>query len=122
MKTSELFEILKTKAEEARPDLPDGFSAVALVDLTGADPARWRLSAAEGRLDLAEVNLAEVALDAGAPTEPPDLSVTLASETAAGIYLKTINPLAAFLTGKIKVKGDSAKISLIKQLLTKKGR
>jgi len=112
MKTSELFEILKAKAEEARPDLPAGFSAVALVDLTGADPAKWRLSAAEGRLDLAE----------GAPEEPPDLSVTLAAETAAGIYLKTINPLAAFLTGKVKVKGDSAKISLIKQLLTKKGR
>jgi len=112
METSELFEILKTKAEEARPDLPAGFSAVAMVDLTGADPAQWRLSAAEGRLTL----------DAGAPAEPPDLSVTLAAETAAGIYLKTINPLAAFLTGKIKVKGDPAKISLIKQLLTKKGR
>jgi len=117
MKTSELFEILKTKAEEARPDLPEGFSAVALVDLTGADPARWRLSAAQGRLDLAEAALAE-----GAPAEPPDLSVTLAAETAAGIYLKTVNPLAAFLTGKIKVKGDSAKIGFIKQLLTKKGR
>jgi putative sterol carrier protein len=109
MKTSELFEVLKEKAEKARPDLSAGFRAVALVDLTGADPAQWSLSAAEGRLTLAE----------GTPSEQPDISVTLAAETAAGIYLKTINPLAAFLTGKIKVKGDPAKITMIKQLLSK---
>jgi putative sterol carrier protein len=109
METSELFEILKAKAETARPDLPAGFKAVALVDLTGADPARWHLSAAEGRLTLAE----------GEPAEQPNLSVTLAAETAAGIYLKTINPLGAFLTGKIKVKGDPAVISWVKQLLTR---
>jgi len=110
MDTSELFEILKTKAEEAKPNLPAGFSAVAQVELTGPDPARWRLSAAEGRLTLAEE---------GAAAEPPDLRVTLAAETAAGIYLKTMNPLMAFMTGKIKVKGDPVIISTIKQLLTK---
>jgi len=109
-KTSELFEILKAKAEAAKPSLPACFSAVALVDLTGPDPAQWRLTAAEGRLTLAE----------GAPADQPDISVTLAAETAAGLYLKTINPLAAFFTGKVKVKGDPAKIALIKQLFSGK--
>ena len=111
MNTAELFEILKAKAEAARPDLPAGFSAVALADLTGPDAAQWSLSAAEGRLTL----------DAGPPATQPDITVTLAAETAAGLYLKTINPMAAFLTGKIKVKGDPAKITLIKKLLSPKG-
>jgi alkyl sulfatase BDS1-like metallo-beta-lactamase superfamily hydrolase len=111
MNTAELFEILKAKAEAARPDLPAGFSAVALADLTGPDAAQWSLAAANGRLTL----------DAGPPAGQPDITVTLAAETAAGLYLKTINPMAAFLTGKIKVKGDPAKITLIKKLLTPKG-
>jgi putative sterol carrier protein len=111
MNTAELFEILKEKAEAARPDLSAGFSAVGLVDLTGSDAAQWSLTAAEGRL----------ALTQGAPAGQPDITVTLAAETAAGLYLKTINPMAAFLTGKIKVKGDPAKIALIKKLLTPKG-
>jgi len=108
MQTSELFELLKEKIEKFRPALPEGFAAVALVNLTGPDPARWRLSAAEGRLDLA----AETSAD------PVDLTVTLAAETAAGLCLKTINPLAAFLTGKVKIQGDPAKIACLKQLLT----
>jgi len=111
MNTAELFEILKEKAEAARPDLPAGFSAVGLLDLTGPDAAQWSLSAAEGRLTLAP----------GAPAGQPDITVTLAAETAAGLYLKTINPMAAFLTGKIKVKGDPSMITLVKKLLTPKG-
>lgn len=109
MNTGELFEILKAKAEAARPDLPAGFSAVALVDLTGSDPARWSLSAAGGRLTLSE----------GAPPGQADITVTLAAETAAGLYLKTINPLAAFLTGKVKVKGDPSMIALVKQFMSR---
>jgi alkyl sulfatase BDS1-like metallo-beta-lactamase superfamily hydrolase len=109
MKTSELFEICKEKAETARVNLPAGFNAVALVDITGSDPARWRLSAADGRLGLAESALEDQA----------DITVTLDTETAAGLYLKTIKPLAAFFTGKLKVKGDPSKIAFIKELLTK---
>ena len=108
MKTDELFEILKEKAEAARPDLPAGFSAVALLDLTGSDAAQWSLSAAEGRLALAPAP----------PAGQPDVTVTLAAETAAGLYLKTVNPMMAFLTGKVKVKGDPTKIALIKKLLS----
>ena len=108
MKTAELFEILKEKAEAARPDLPAGFSAVALLDLTGPDAAQWSLSAAEGRLTLAPAP----------PATPPDVTVTLAAETAAGLYLKTVKPMMAFLTGKVKVKGDPTKIALIKKLLS----
>ena len=109
MKTSELFDILKEKAASARPDLPAGFSALALLELTGPEADRWSLSAADGRLNL----------EAGAPAGQADITVTLAAETAAGLYQKTINPLGAFLTGKVKVKGDPAKIALIKQLLLK---
>ena len=110
MNTDELFEILKEMAEAVKPGLPAGFTAVALADITGPDPAQWSLTASDGRLDLAK----------GPPTVPPDITVTLAAETAAGLYLKTVHPMAAFLTGRIKVKGDPSKITLIKQILTRK--
>ena len=109
MKASELFDILKEKAASARPNLPAGFSALALVELTGPDAAQWSLSAADGRLNM----------EAKPPDGQADITVTLAAETAEGLYRKTVNPLAAFLTGKVKVKGDPAKIALIKQLLLK---
>ncbi|MDR3037808.1 MAG: SCP2 sterol-binding domain-containing protein [Candidatus Adiutrix sp.] len=110
MKTSELFEILKTKAEGAVPDLPPDFAAVAFFDLTGPDPAQWQATAANGRLSLAE----------GPPSAEPDLTVTLSSDTAVGLYQKTVNPLAAFMTGKVKVRGDAGKIALVRQLLTRR--
>ena len=108
MKTGELFEILREKAGAARPNLPADFSAVALVNLTGPDPARWSLSAADGRLTLSE--------EAG--PDQADITITLAAETAEGLYLKTVNPLAAFMTGKVKVKGNPAKITLIKNFIS----
>jgi hypothetical protein len=121
MKTSELFEILKEKAAALRPNLPAGFSAVALVELTGPDAAQWHVTAqdiAAGAGPSAE-GAAALTLAEGPPAAPPDITVTLAAETAAGLYLKTVNPLAAFLTGKVKLKGDASKIALIKQLLTR---
>jgi alkyl sulfatase BDS1-like metallo-beta-lactamase superfamily hydrolase len=112
MKTSELFEALREKAGAARPNLPAGFSAVALVNLTGPDPARWSLAAADGRLTLSE----EAREEAG--PDQADITITLAAETAEGLYLKTVNPLAAFMTGKVKVKGNPAKITLIKNFIS----
>ncbi|MDL2259879.1 SCP2 sterol-binding domain-containing protein [Deltaproteobacteria bacterium OttesenSCG-928-K17] len=107
MKINDLFSILKEKAGQA--SLPQDIEATVQVELSGADPADWNAQVRDGRVVLAEGRL-----------ETPDLTISAASETAVGLFEKRINPMAAFMTGKIKVKGDVGKAALLKNLLTGK--
>jgi hypothetical protein len=106
LKTGELFEILQELTLRATID--QSVAATALVEITGPDPARWLVRAVGGRVSLATAG----------PAEETDLTVTTSSEVANAIFEKSLNPLAAFMTGKLKIKGDLAKVALIKQLLT----
>ena len=107
MQIRELFTVLQEIAGRARLD--PGLESVILVELTGPDPAHWQGRISGGKIELAE----------GAP-DKPDLTVTASSATAIGIFEKTVNPLAAFMTGQIKVKGDLNQVALLKQLLLSK--
>ena len=107
MKTSELFEVLQELSKNARLD-PDLDLTVA-VNLTGADPAQWNVSAGGGQLRLEQGELPEA-----------QVSVTASSDTAIGLFEKTVDPMMAFLTGKIKLKGDIGKIAMLKKLVSKK--
>lgn len=107
MTISELFAILKEKAEAASP--PPDVEALVRVELTGNDPAQWNGQIAGGRVVLTDSPLGE-----------PDITITAASETAIGIFQKTVSPMMALMTGKIKVSGDMGKAALIKNLLTSK--
>ncbi|KXS56634.1 MAG: hypothetical protein AMR96_01550 [Candidatus Adiutrix intracellularis] len=106
LKTDDLFKILQQLTLEVAID--QSVVATALVELTGPDPAIWIVRATGGRISLAAVGLAE----------ETDLTVTTSSEVAIAIFEKTLNPMVAFMTGKLKIKGDLAKVALIKQLLT----
>lgn len=106
LKTNELFEILQQLTLEVAID--QSVTATALIELTGPDPARWLVRATGGRISLAAVE----------PAGETDLTVTTSSEVAIAIFKKNLNPMVAFMTGKLKIKGDLAKVTLIKQLLT----
>ncbi|MDR1921636.1 MAG: SCP2 sterol-binding domain-containing protein [Candidatus Adiutrix sp.] len=105
MNSTELFDILQRKAATLKPEA--SLTATILFELTGDDGALWRGRVEGGRAELA----------AGAPADP-DITVTAATETAVGLFQKTVNPVAAFMAGKIKVKGDVRLIGLIKDLLS----
>ncbi len=107
MKISELFTALQDLASRARLD--PGLEAAIFVDLSAPDPAQWHGLIKDGQFTLSE----------GQPPAP-DLTLTASSDTAIGLFQRTVNPMAAFMTGKIKVKGDLAKAALLKQLLTNK--
>jgi putative sterol carrier protein len=107
MNTSELFGTLKELSEKAKLD--PALEVSVSVNLTGADPAWWNARAGGGQLRLEEGELPEA-----------DVSVTASSETAIGIFEKTVDPMMAFLTGKIKLKGDIGKIAMLKGLISKK--
>jgi len=107
MNISEMFAVLKDLSEKARLD--PGLEVTAAVNISGSDPAQWNVRAAGGRICLEQGELPEA-----------DVRVTASSDTAIGIFEKTVDPMMAFLTGKIKLKGDISKIALLKQLLSKK--
>ena len=106
MNISELFDILTDKAAELTLD--SALSANILFNITGSEPATWSGRVHDGRAELHQ----------GETLDEPDITVTAESETALAIYEKKLNPLMAFMTGKIKVKGDMSKVALIKGLLT----
>lgn len=107
MDSKTLLLTLQEMALKAKVD--PSLQALVFVELTGADPALWT-----GRVGGGQVQLGE-----GRP-ENPDLTVTAASETAVALFEKRLNPLMAFMTGKVKVKGDMAKVALLKSLLAGK--
>lgn len=104
MTSNDLFLALNELAGQARlnPDL----EALAFIDLTGDDPAQWQVRISGGGLTL----------EPGQPEEP-DLTISATSDTAIKLYEKKMKPMAAFMTGKIKVKGDMSKIALLKDLI-----
>lgn len=107
MDTTELFNILQPKVAAAKLD--PTLSGTVSISITGTDPAQWQGQAVNGRASLEQGELV------GA-----DLTVTASSETALGIFQKTVSPMMAFMTGKIKISGDMAKIALLKNLIFKK--
>lgn len=107
MDIKELFDILQQKATALKLD--PSLKGTVSISITGADPARWHGKVDEGRAFLEQGQLNDA-----------DLTVTVSSETALGLFQKTVNPMMAFMTGKIKLSGDVAKIGLLKNLLLKK--
>jgi putative sterol carrier protein len=107
MGTEELFAILQDKLSRVRLD-PD-LSATVFFNITEPDPARWH-----GRLEGGRA----VLLDGEPPA--PDITVTASGATVLGLFQKTVSPMMAFMTGKIKLKGDPAKLAVLKGLLLPK--
>jgi len=70
-------------------DMPDGDDVVYYVDIGG---------------DSADVGLGEL--------ESPDVTITNNYETAVGISKGDLNTQMAFMTGKLKVSGEMAKLML----------
>lgn len=104
MNSSDLFLALNELAGQAHLD--PNLEALAFVELTGDDPAQWQVRISGGGL----------ALEPGQPEEP-DLTISATSDTAIKIYEKKMKLMAAFMTGKIKVKGDMSKMALLKDLI-----
>jgi putative sterol carrier protein len=67
-----------------------------LFDLSGAEGGQWFVNIADGKLDVSE----------GAPAATPSATVSMTAEDFQAMSSGSLNPMMAFMTGKVKVDGD----------------
>ncbi|MDR3135153.1 MAG: SCP2 sterol-binding domain-containing protein [Deltaproteobacteria bacterium] len=101
----ELYTTMTQKANEVELTSP---AAVTIVlDITGADPKVWQV----------DVNGTKISVkDSGEFEKAPSLKITTSDEILLKVACREINPVTAFFTGKIKVKGDIGLVSHLKRL------
>ncbi|NLE44084.1 MAG: SCP2 sterol-binding domain-containing protein [Chloroflexi bacterium] len=101
-----------TQALEALPDLVDpqklaGVNTVAHFELSGEGGGDWILTIVDGRLSVAQ----------GAPSSP-DLTFRMEASDLQAMLSGSLNPIAAFMQGKIKVVGDMMVAMRLQALFT----
>lgn len=67
-----------------------------LFDLSGDDGGQWYVDIADGQLNVAQ----------GAPAAAPSATVKMTAEDFQAMSSGSLNPMMAFMTGKVKVDGD----------------
>lgn len=92
-------------------------SAIAAVDLT----LQFEIpDAPEGTEGIYHLAIKDGALETGAgAADEPDATITHDYETAVAISQGTLNTQMAFMTGKMKVAGNMAKIMMNQMVFTK---
>jgi putative sterol carrier protein len=86
----DFFEGLESRVDESKTA---GMSNTYLFDVAGA--GQWTVSVRDGKVSVAE----------GAAGEA-DCTITSSEEDFARIVAGELNPTSAYMTGKLKVKGD----------------
>jgi putative sterol carrier protein len=77
-------------------DKAAGTNMDILFDLSGADGGQWYVSIADGQLNVSQ----------GAPAATPNATVKMTAEDFQAMSSGSLNPMMAFMTGKVKVDGD----------------
>jgi putative sterol carrier protein len=67
-----------------------------LFDLSGGDGGQWYVDIDNGQLNVSQ----------GAPAATPNATVKMTAEDFQAMSSGSLNPMMAFMTGKVKVDGD----------------
>jgi putative sterol carrier protein len=67
-----------------------------LFDLSGPEGGQWFVNIVDGKLDVSE----------GTPAATPSATVSMTAEDFQAMSSGSLNPMMAFMTGKVKVDGD----------------
>ena len=79
----------------ADPAKTAGMNAIYAFDLSGETPGQYHISIKDGSADVGE----------GAP-ENPNITITMKSEDFVDLATGKLDGTMAFMSGKIKIKGD----------------
>lgn len=106
MTIKEIFNDMQ-KRMDANPAKLTGIKGVFQFDLSGADSGVHSIAIADGKAAVSE----------GASASA-DITITMASNDFADMVEGRLDPMAAFMGGKLKVKGDMMLAMQLQSLLT----
>ena len=89
---AEALEAVITGAETSKLT---GINKVVMFDLAGEGGGQWTATIADGKIEVVE--------GAG---DPPNTTFKMKAETFLGIVNGKINPIGAFMQGRVRVEGD----------------
>lgn len=92
---------------QAEPDGLQDTDCVFLFTLTGMESSRWTLALQRGKLTADERE-----------TATPDVTITLESPDLIALANRELNPMAAFMQGRIKLSGNMALAMRLQNLFT----
>jgi putative sterol carrier protein len=80
-----------------KPDRAGSTKATVQFDLSGDQAGQYHVDIADGKLDSQK-----------GPATNPDLTLTAAGDDLVKIFTGGLDPTAAFMSGKLKIKGNMA--------------
>ena len=95
----EFFDGLESRVD---PSKTAGMNATYLFDIDGA--GRWRVEVDDGKVNVAEGG------------ETADCTISTTEETFGRIAAGELNPTSAYMTGKLKIKGDMSAAMKLQKL------
>lgn len=99
--------IFDTVVSRFDADKMAGFNANVVFDLTGDNGKTYHLTIADGKCTYGQGSVAD-----------PDASLTMATEDFEALSSGSLNPMMAFMQGKIKVDGDMSTVMKLQTILT----
>jgi len=105
MTTKEIFSEMQ-KRMDGNPTKLAGIKAVFQFDINGADPGVYSAAIADGKGIITE-----------GPHASPDITITMASNDFTDMIEGKLDGINAFMTGKLKVKGDMMLAMQLRSLL-----
>ena len=88
-------EVFVKVQERFKPEAAAGMNAVFQFEITGEGGGKWNIAIKEGTCQVRE-----------GQHDDPTVALTMASETWLAMVNKQLSGMQAFMSGKLKVKGD----------------
>jgi putative sterol carrier protein len=104
MSVAELFNSMPGRLQA---DKAEGVNMSILFDLSGAEGGQWSVDVADGKVNVNE----------GAGASTPNATVRMTAEDFQAMSSGSLNPMMAFMTGKVKVEGDLNSVMKFQQLV-----
>lgn len=104
---SQMNEVFEKVVSRFDADKMAGVTATVQFNLTGGNSGEYYLAIAGGSCNYGQ----------GA-AENPTATITIASEDLTALTAGQLNPMAAFMQGKIKVQGDMGVVMKMQNLLS----
>ncbi len=83
-----------------------GLNAVILFNLTGEGGGKWTLKFENGQVELSE-----------GETLTPNMTISMSAQDFVAMSNGALNPMAAFMQGKLKISGDMSLAMRLQSIL-----